>query len=44
MRFIKHLLTVLRVGLWRNLAKVNIGDPLNKLVFVAKYRPYTEEK
>lgn len=42
--FIKHCVLAFRVGVWRNLAKVHIGDPLNVLVTVNKYKPYREDK
>lgn len=43
-KFFMHILTVLRVGVWRNLAKIGIGDPLNRLVHVNKYRPFKKGK
>lgn len=41
---LKHFKTVLQVAIWRVLANLHIGDPLNKLVHVNKYRPYRKEK
>jgi hypothetical protein len=37
MRLVKHMADVVWLGVWRRLAILGIGDPLNQLLFVAPY-------
>jgi hypothetical protein len=44
MRLVKHMADVVWLGVWRRLAILGIGDPLNQLLFVAPYSIVTPEK